>query len=160
MNKPIRSMKRAKLARTAKLKIPGRKLSETILDCVAPLIDLLDADQPIEVVREILYIVITVWNAHVLAMPAWNRPGSLIHLKSRLESEQAAPKFIQTYHELSQRRRTHFATDPRVVCAWSVAAASSGLRLYCAANLPPSRMLAGKLRVDFPDDDHAALYNR
>src|ERR1035437_11165467 len=135
MNKPIRSMKRAKLARTAKLKIPGRKLSETILDFGAPLIDLLDADQPIEVVREILSIVITVWNAHVLAMPVWNKPGSLIHLKSQLESEQAEPEFIQTYCDLSQRRDMHFATDPRVVCAWSVAADSSSLKLHCAANL-------------------------
>ena len=60
--------------------IPQRKISETIIDFGAPLICELDKNQSIEIVRAVFTIVITVWNAHVMAMPVWGKPQLLEQL--------------------------------------------------------------------------------
>jgi hypothetical protein len=65
-----------------------RKISETIIEFGEPLINQLDADQPEEVVRSTFEIVITVWNAHVMAMPRWEQPRFIVDLQERLRDPQ------------------------------------------------------------------------
>lgn len=123
--------------------VPARKISETILDFGAPLIFDLDTDQPIEIVHATMTIVITIWNAHVMAMPVWGKPDVLDQLEDLLRSPRAAPELIQTYHDLSQRRHEHFASDPRSVGEWNVTIDAARLRLACTAHVPPSLMTHG-----------------
>jgi hypothetical protein len=119
--------------------IPTRKISETIIDFGAPLIEQLDADQPLEVLRSALSLVITVWNAHVLALPAWGSPQSLAQLEELVRASGTAPEMMQMYRELGERRRQHFANDPRAVGEWSLTVDQHGqVRFKCDARVPPS----------------------
>ena len=119
--------------------IPTRKISETIIDFGAPLIFDLDKDQPIEIVRSVFTIVIMVWNAHVTAMPVWGQPQLLEELGKLLLTPGAARELIDTCAELSERRKQHFAEDPRAVGEWKVEFDHAGrVRLHCDARIPPS----------------------
>ena len=126
---------------TATRAIPKRKISETIIDFGAPLIGELDKNQPIEIVRAAFEIVITLWNAHVMAMPVWGKPQLLEQLGDLLRIPGTAPELIETHLELTARRRQHFADDPRAVGEWNVAFDHRGrVRLHCEAHIPPALM--------------------
>lgn len=119
--------------------IPSRKISETIIDFGAPLIFDLDKDQPIEIVRSVFTIVIMVWNAHVMAMPVWGQPQLLEELGKLLLTPGAARELIDTCAELAERRKQHFADDPRAVGEWKVEFDHARrVRLHCDARIPPS----------------------
>ena len=121
--------------------IPQRKISETIIDFGAPLIQDLDPNPPIEIVRATFTIVITVWDAHVMAMPVWGKPEVLAQLRALLRTPNAAPQLIDTYTALSARRLEHFRDDPRAVGEWNVQFdQAGGIRLHCEAHVPPSLM--------------------
>src|SRR5512134_3399598 len=119
--------------------IPQRKISETIIDFGAPLIADLDPGQPLEIVRSVFAIVITVWNAHVMAMPVWGKPQLLQQLGELLQAPGTAPQLIDTCAQLAARRPGHFAQDPRAVGEWSVTIEQRGrVRLHCEARVPPA----------------------
>ena len=119
--------------------IPSRKISETIIDFGAPLIFDLDKNQPIEIVRSVFTIVITVWNAHVMAMPVWGKPQLLEQLGELLRALGTAPEMLDTCAELAARRQLHFADDPRAVGEWKIEFDHAGrVRLHCDARIPPS----------------------
>ena len=125
--------------RAPALGIPQRKISETIIDFGAPLIADLDPSQPLEIVRSVFAIVITVWNAHVMAMPVWGKPQLLEQLGELLRSPGTAAQLIDTCAELAARRHQHFAQDPRAVGEWSVVIDQAGrVRLHCDARIPPA----------------------
>jgi hypothetical protein len=54
-----------------------RKISETILDFGEPLPAGFEGISDIQSFRDAMLIVITIWNAHVLAMPEWGCPEAL-----------------------------------------------------------------------------------
>ena len=119
--------------------VPQRKISETIIDFGAPLIADLDPSQPLEIVRSVFAIVITVWNAHVMSMPVWGRPQLLQQLGELLQAPGSAPQLIDTCAQLAARRQQHFAQDPRAVGEWSVTIDPQGrVRLHCEARVPPA----------------------
>jgi hypothetical protein len=121
--------------------IPQRKISETIIDFGAPVLHDLRPDTPIEVVRASFNIAISVWNAHVMAMPVWNAPHLLAHLQTLLRTPVAAPEMVQAYRDLTARRQELFATDPRAVGEWNVSMDQNGnVNLRCDARVPPSLM--------------------
>jgi hypothetical protein len=115
-----------------------RKISETIVDFGDPLIRQLDTDQPYEVVRSTFEIVITVWNAHVMAMPRWGQPSHLAELHKRVQDPQVPTPMIDAFRELSRRRAARFATDARAVGEWSVTRDTDRWRLRCDARAPDS----------------------
>lgn len=120
-------------------KIPSRKISATIIDFGTPLLEQLDAEQPLTVVRAAFDIVVTVWNAHVMAMPAWNAPQFLADLEALLHNPAVAPQMLQAYRALIAHRQERFADDPRAVGAWNVAIDANGsVRLHRDARVPPS----------------------
>jgi len=122
--------------------IPSRKISETVIDFGAPVLADLARTQSIEVLHATFNLVITVWNAHVTAMPVWGQPESLDHLERILLSPAAPKEMIRAVHALTARRRAHFADDPRAVGEWNIKIESGGgVRLHCDAHVPPS--LAG-----------------
>jgi hypothetical protein len=121
-------------------KLPSRKISATIIDFGAPLLEQIDADQPPSVLRAAFQFVITVWNAYVMAMPAWNAPQFLAQLEASLATPSLDPTYLGVYRALAARRRELFADDPRAVGEWDVGFDAHGrLRLRCDARLPSAR---------------------
>ena len=121
--------------------VPDRKISETIIDFGAPLVAELDDEQSLDVVRAVFKLIITIWNAHVTAMPVWGKPEPLVQLKALLKNPAALPEMIDAYHTLTQRRLAHFADDPRAVGEWDVVVATTGrIHLRCQAHVPPALM--------------------
>lgn len=117
--------------------IPSRKISETVLDFGAPVLADLRRTESMEVLRATFELVITVWNAHVTAMPVWGKPESLDQLQRILLSPAAPQEMIRAVHALTARRREHFAEDPRAVGQWSITIESDGnIRLHCEAHAP------------------------
>ena len=113
-----------------------RKISETIVDFGDPLIQQLDSDQPYEVVRSTFEIVITVWNAHVMAMPRWGQPRVLSDLQRHLDDPDVPAPMVDAFKNLSQRRVEQFAGDARAVGEWSVLKQSGQWHLRCDARVP------------------------
>jgi len=92
-----------------------RKISETILDFGEPLLSQLDAALPLDMIQSTFQIVITVWNAHVIAMPRWGQPRFLADLHERMRDPQMPPEMVEAFRTLSQRRLERFANDGRAV---------------------------------------------
>jgi hypothetical protein len=119
--------------------IPKRKISETVVDFGTPVLRDLDHEQSIEIVRATFSLVITVWNAHVMAMPVWDKAEVLKQLEGLLRAPGTAPQMIAACADLATRRQQHFANDPRAVGEWRVAFDNRGrVRLHCEAHVPPS----------------------
>jgi hypothetical protein len=119
--------------------VPQRKISETVVDFGAPLIAQLDSHQSLETVRAVFNIVITVWNAHVMAMPVWGQPEVLKQLRALMRISDTPPEMAKAFTDLSARRRKNFRDDPRAVGQWNIQFDPAGrVRLYCEAHVPPS----------------------
>jgi hypothetical protein len=113
-----------------------RKISETIVEFGDALIQQLDPDQPVEVIRSTFETIILVWNAHVMAMPRWGQPRFLAELHQRLQDAQMPAPTVEAVKALSQRRLEQFATDARAVGEWSIVQESGQWRLRCDARAP------------------------
>lgn len=113
-----------------------RKISETIVEFGDALIQQLDPDQPVEVVRSTFETIILVWNAHVMAMPRWGQPRFLAELHQRLQDAQMPAPMVEAVKALSHRRLEQFATDARAVGEWSIVQESGQWRLRCDARAP------------------------
>jgi hypothetical protein len=111
---------------------PARKLSETILDFGAPLIERLGPDSPLALVYDTYDFVIDVWNAHVLALPMWGHPEVLAALQQASQKADAPPQMREMLARLAQRRHTRFAHDTRPVADWNIKLLKDGkLNLHC-----------------------------
>jgi len=115
---------------------PVRKISETILAFGEPLLSQLDAALPLDVIQSTLKIVITVWNAHVTAMPRWGQPQFLADLHERMRDPQMPREMVEAMRTLSQRRLERFANDGRAVGEWSLVMDAGEWRLRCDARVP------------------------
>ena len=117
---------------------PVRKISETILDFGEPLFSQFDAALPLDTIQSVFKIVITVWNAHVMAMPRWGQPRFLADLHERMQDPQMPPEMVEAMRTLSQRRLERFASDGRAVGEWSLVMEADQWRLRCDARVPPN----------------------
>jgi hypothetical protein len=115
---------------------PVRKISESILDFGEPLFSQLDAALPLEAIQSVFRIVITVWNAHVMATPRWGQPRFLADLQERMRDPQMPPEMVEAMRTLSQRRLERFANDGRAVGEWSLVMEAGQWRLRCDARAP------------------------
>jgi len=130
--------------------IPLTKISETILEFGEPLLSQLDETPPIEVMRQALQIVITVWNAHVLAMPEWGQAGHLESLTKLVDSPTAPPGLVGLIDVLTKRRNERFKNDPRAVGEWTVEPTDGGFRFRCDARGSGPEMVHGDPHDEFP----------
>lgn len=116
--------------------IPKTKISATILEFGAPLLDQFEELPPLEVLRNLMKIVITVWNAHALAMPIWKSPHQLDEL-DRLASRPDVPPWMSAVvANLTERRRERFGNDPWVVGEWTIEPEVDGFIFRRDARLP------------------------
>jgi hypothetical protein len=123
-----------------------RPMSETILDFGSPVISQLEPITSLDMVRSTFGLVIVVWNAHVMALPRWNRPEVLAELHRRLQDPTISPERVDAVRTLSQRRLECFASDARVVGKWNVVEQDGQWMLRCDATVPPRPRLRGMPR--------------
>jgi hypothetical protein len=121
------------------LAVPNTKISATILDFGEPYLGQYDGQHlPIDVVREAMVVVLTVWNAHVMAMPEWGQPEPLAWLKDIIYSGTAPHQLMDLFEDLTFRRYQKFADDPRAVGDWDIVSNGDGtLKFRCDGRLPP-----------------------
>jgi hypothetical protein len=116
---------------------PERKISETMIDFGEPLVSELESGMPGEVIRSVFEMVITVWNAHVTAMPRWGRPQFLADLDRLPDDPQLPSEAVAALRELSSRRSLpRFVDDDRAVGEWSLVGGAQCWRLRCDAREP------------------------
>lgn len=121
-----------------RIRLPERDLAELVLELAAPLLADLGASPPIEAARRTLDVVITFWNAQVLASKLWERPRlkDLNELKKRMRGRNASREDAITFDLLASRWRKH-AAEPRLVESWVYENDDSGTpRLTCTVCLP------------------------
>ena len=130
-------MHKSKSRQDADIKIPDRRISETILDFASILLDTMEPPVALTECRSVIQIAVTIWNAGALAMPIWGSPSHVANLTSTLE---AAPMPLSTraaIMALQRRRTTQFGNDPRAVGEWDVIPdGTGGFRFRCDARLP------------------------
>jgi hypothetical protein len=118
------------------------KISATIIDFGEPLLQQVPPDALLELRRASVSFIINVWNAHVMAMPAWGQPKFLTELRATISRAWAEGNVdveaIAAFELLSVRRHQKpFANDPRAVGEWSVRMIDSDhWNLHCDARLP------------------------
>ena len=119
----------------------------------APLLSQFDETPPIEVLRQALQIVITVWNAHVLAMPEW---GQAEHLESlaKLNDSLRASGSIALVDVLTKRRNERFKNDSRAIGEWTIEPTADGFRFRCDARQPGPETALGDPHDECPSVWH------
>jgi len=117
--------------------VPERKLSETILDFAAPLLEPLGRTPELAEARRAVELAISVWNFHVMATPLWGKPKFLAEAREKMCSPGPPQGLATLFEVLEQRRREHFGTDYRFVGTWTFESdATGGGTLRCEAMLP------------------------
>jgi hypothetical protein len=116
------------------------KISATLVDFVRPILDALGGGPGEHALREVFAIGVAVWNAHVLAMPAWGDGAALERVRAHLRGPDAPLHHAHYFGVLAERRLTLFATDPRFVREWSLEIdPPRPFALRCTAVIPKKR---------------------
>jgi len=122
---------------TPQVSLPTRKLSETILDFGEPMLAQFRGLARPEDCQGLLQIIITIWNAHVMAMPIWGHPEHLAELVRVSYGKESPPQLRAAFDQLSLRRMHQFEDDPRIVGQWEVELPSpSNFLLRCETRIP------------------------
>ncbi len=128
-------------ARAAAPALPEEKISATLARFVEPVLQGLGGAPSEGALRELFALAVAVWNAHVLAMPAWGDPSALERVREHLRGPEAPLHHAHVFTVLSNRRVELFAGDPRFVREWELTLAPGqpfGLR--CKAAIPQPRV--------------------
>jgi hypothetical protein len=120
-----------------RLRLPTRKVSETLLDFASPLVEARGAPLLPEDLQEVLALSITAWNAVVL--DAWEPGSDWVELVR--QAIRALPGSMRTgverdFELLVERKRARFADDPRLL---------SGLELVARGPFDVGVRLEGRL---------------
>ncbi len=118
------------------VRVPERPLSALILELVTPLLEA-RAPVPADDARRLVELAISVWNAHVMAEPHWQKPGPLAELRKASHAPSAPRGLAADFDLLSARYRAFPPFDPRIVASWSFDRGADGrVELTCVAQLP------------------------
>lgn len=129
----------AKAPPSVAARYPDRKISETILEFGDPLLEMLPPDPPIEVFRNMMTIIIMVWNLGSMTFPIWRKQASTDHhAQWEAMMKQAPPETRLLFEELLRRRASApYREDQRGVGEWSVRPdGNGGFHFRCDARLP------------------------
>ncbi|MBK7399625.1 MAG: hypothetical protein IPJ34_26045 [Myxococcales bacterium] len=117
--------------------VPERKMSETILDFAAPLLEPLGPVPALADARGAIELAINVWNLHVMATSLWGKPQFLAEARQVACRPGSPPGLAAVFEALGERRRTSFLNDYRCVGEWSLGPdGAGGHSLRCDARLP------------------------
>jgi hypothetical protein len=119
-------------------------ISDTILSFGEPVMQRLrESPEPpsLELIKRALEIVITIWNAHVMASDDWGHPEHLLDLQRIALDPVTTHDTANTLALLTEHRFARFAGDIRVVSKWDLSFDELGRhRFDCTARLPdPSK---------------------
>jgi hypothetical protein len=120
------------------VRLPERDLAERVLALASPLLERLGPAPAIDDARATIALVVTFWNASVLASKQWEYPRvkQLNALKKHMRGRQASRDDAATFELLTERWREHWL-DPRLVESWTYEPDVAGLpRLLCTMGLP------------------------
>lgn len=127
-------------ARAAAPALPEEKISATLARFVEPALQSLGGAPSEGALRELFTVAVSVWNAHVLAMPAWGDPSALERVREHLRGPNAPLHHAHVFTVLSDRRASLFAEDPRFVREWELSVApGQPYALRCKAAIPQAR---------------------
>lgn len=115
------------------VRLPDKDLADAIAELAAPLLNRLGPTPPPEDARGVIGRAVDVWNAHVTASKLWGtpRPKALADLRRSMRGAE------DVFQLLSDRWRSEFMFDPRLVGTWSYDVADDGRpRLRCETRLP------------------------
>lgn len=116
-----------------------RKMSETLIDFGEPLLNALPDPTPIDQLQATVGMIVTVWNALVLASPAWQQPEHIERLRTLAASGYLPGPMKDALESLTRRRSERFGADVRAVADWTLEAdGSGGYRFRCDARIPDS----------------------
>lgn len=121
-------------------RFPDRKISETILDFAAPAFGHLPPEPPLETFRQMMLIVIAVWNFGSMSFSIWEKQRTKDYVAEwdRM-MRRADPQARALFEELLRRRASEpFKTDQRAVGEWSVVATGpkGQFNFRCEARIP------------------------
>ncbi len=133
-------------SKDTRVRIPKTKISMTILEFGEPLFAQFPEVPPIDVLRKLLKIVITVWNAHALAMPIWGEPHHLDNMKQLVGGPGIPPWTGSVVAALTERRHARFVDDPRAIGEWTIEPDGDGFVFRCDARLPACVLADGSKR--------------
>jgi hypothetical protein len=129
--------RRTKTARAPALAVPEEGISATLARFVEPAMASLGGTPSERAIRELFTVAVAVWNAHVLAMPAWGDPSALERVRTHLRGPEAPLHHAHVFTVLSDRRMALFARDPRFVREWELTIApGQPFALRCKAAIP------------------------
>lgn len=115
-------------------------ISDTILSFGEPVMQRLRESNEapsVDTIKRALEIVITIWNAHVMATDAWGHPEHLQDLQRVALDPGTTSQTATTLATLSERRLARFGDDIRVVSKWDLVVDDLGRhRFDCTARLP------------------------
>jgi hypothetical protein len=123
-----------------------KKISQTLLEFAAPLIDLVGPHPTVEARRSALQLAASVWNA--LVVDAWGHPNSDHEtalrqaLKTGLANVPGPEPIIlaDAIDLLVQRKRELFADDLRAIGDWELRVKADGeVTVYAQAHEAPTR---------------------
>lgn len=115
----------------------AQKLSQTLLEYAAPLLEHMPPGASFSQRHSVLQVVITVWNARVLAQ--WGQHDMLPDIYRRLDQmpEPDRSTMREMIHLLVERKRTLFPKDRRAVGNWELRVKRNGdLALWAEARGP------------------------
>lgn len=112
------------------------EFADTLIDFGAPVLEILPARPAEGEVREAIELLVSVWNAHALALPAWGAPDALQHLQAVAASADVPHFLARVLSVLAERRTNNFAADARVAEEWTIAGDGRGYVLSCEAKGP------------------------
>jgi hypothetical protein len=124
----------------------ARKISETVLDFAAPLLNALGPNPDAAQLQNALAIAIAAWNAATI--DAW-KPGTTAEAESVRASLAAAAgadpaAMLALFDGLLDRKRSLFAEDLRAVGKWEVAPSEKGFALTADGYLPAAMVEGAK----------------
>jgi hypothetical protein len=122
------------MARERTQAFPNRKISETLLEFAAPLLDTLRDEAPDREIRKALEVAYTAWNAVIFADVLNN--NQYIDGVRRLTAGAAGPDILM--ERMIARKRELFGDDARLIGDWSVKRTADGLSLRADARDPHS----------------------
>jgi hypothetical protein len=134
------SARRPKAPRAPALAAPEEKISATLARFVEPAMATLGGAPSERAIRELFTVAVAVWNAHVLAMPAWGDGSALERVRAHLRGPDAPLHHAHVFTVLSDRRVALFADDVRFVREWELTIApGQPFALRCKAAIPTAR---------------------
>ncbi|MBL8739876.1 MAG: hypothetical protein JNK04_02245 [Myxococcales bacterium] len=112
------------------------ELAATLIEFGEPVLEILPSRPEEGEVREAVELLVSVWNAHALAAPAWGTQEPLQQIEAIADSADSPHFLVRVLKVLSDRKKTRFGADNRVAEQWEIAGDGRSYLLRCEERAP------------------------